>query len=144
MAVNPRQKGASCEILLRDQLRKATGLVFERTPASGAGAIKGDLYIPGTNYRHCIEVKHYADSHFNDKMFTSKTNNVVVWWNKIVKQAAETNKEPILIFKYNRSKFFVCTATKPANTEKFVDIRWLKCYTMLLDDWLKEEIKWTK
>lgn len=145
MAVNPRQKGAACEIKLRDDLRKLTGLGFERTPASGAGAIKGDLYLPGTNYRYCIEVKHYAESHFNDKMFTSKTNNIVLWWTKLKQQAKATNKEPLLIFKYNRSKFFVCTNVKPANTENYVDIRWLGCYTMLLDEWLgKETIKWLK
>lgn len=143
MAVNPRQKGAACEILLRDKLIKETGHAFERVPGSGAGVIKGDLYIPGKNYRFCLEIKHYADSHWNDKIFTSKTNNIVLWWTKLKLQAKQNNKEPLLIFKYNRSKFFVCTATKPANTDSYVDIRWLGCYTMLLDEWLgKENIKW--
>jgi Holliday junction resolvase len=134
--VNPRQKGATCETDLRDKLRKATGLLFERVPGSGAGKIKGDLYLPTHPYIHCIEVKHYADSHWNDKIFTSKTNNFVVWWKKIVSQAKETNKEPLLIFKYNRSKYFIATVNRPTNTENFVDIRWLKCYTLLLDEWL--------
>lgn len=118
--------------------------MFERTPASGALAYaKGDLWLPSQNCAYCIEIKHYADSHFNDKIFTSKTNNVVVWWNKIKKQAAECGKKPLLIFKYNRSKLFVCTATKPAATENYIDIRWLGCYTMLLEEWLKkEEITW--
>jgi len=145
VAVNPRQKGAACEIVVRDLLRKHTSLEFERVPGSGAGAIKGDLYIPTKPYKHCIEIKHYADSHFNDKMFTSKTNNIVVWWTKLEQQAKATNKEPLLIFKYNRSKFFVCTTAKPVNTDNYVDIRWLKCYTLTLDEWLrKETISWLK
>jgi Holliday junction resolvase len=143
--VNPRQKGASCEIVVRDLLIQRTGLPFERVPGSGAGAIKGDLHIPRAKDRFCIEIKHYADSHFNDKIFTSKTNNIVVWWKKLVTQAASNNKEPILIWKYNRSKFYVCTAIKPVNTDNYVDIRWLGCYTLLLDEWLgKETIKWLK
>lgn len=141
--VNSRQKGAACETVLRDKLNDLTGLGFERVPGSGAGKIKGDLYIPGADYRYCIEIKHYAESSFTDKIFTSKTNNIVVWWNKLKQQAKATNKEPLLIFKYNRSKFFVCTAKKPANSENYIDIRWLGCYTMLLDEWLeRENIKW--
>lgn len=143
--VNPRAKGASCEKVVQELLIKETGLAFERVPGSGAGKIKGDLYIPGVKDRFCIEIKHYAESHFNDKIFTSKTNNVVLWWNKIKKQAKENNKEPLLIFKYNRSKFFVCTSIKPANTENYVDIRWLGCYTLILDEWLrKEKVSWLK
>jgi Holliday junction resolvase len=142
--VNARQKGASCETQLRDKLRLATGLPFERVPGSGAGAIKGDLYIPTHPYVHCIEVKHYADSHWNDKIFTSKSNNFVMWWKKLVNQAKATGKEPLLIFRYDRSKFFVATIKKPVNTENYVDICWLKCYTLVLDEWLeKENIKWS-
>lgn len=145
MAVNPRQKGAACETVVRDLLIKHTGLEFERVPGSGAGKIKGDVHIPNKNDRYCIEIKHYADSHFNDKVFTSKTNNITLWWTKLKKQAKETGKEPLLIFKYNRSKFFVCMDKKPANSDNYVDIRFLNCYTMLLDEWLKKEnIAWLK
>lgn len=144
MAVNPRQKGAACENTVRDLLIQHTGLAFERVPGSGGGKIKGDVYIPGVRDTYCIEIKHYAESHLNDKIFTSKTNNTVVWWTKLVQQAKSMNKKPLLIFKYNRSKFFVCTDTPPTKTNKFLDIRWLNCYTMLLDDWLKEDISWIK
>lgn len=143
--VNPRAKGASCEKVVQDLLIKHTGLAFERVPGSGAGRIKGDLYIPSAKDRFCIEIKHYAESHFNDKILTSKTNNIVLWWNKIKKQAKESNKEPLLIFKYNRSKFFVCTSIKPATFNNYIDIGSLGCYTMILDEWLKKEnIQWLK
>lgn len=142
--VNSRQKGAACEEALRQILTNASGHVFKRVPGSGAGKIKGDLYIPDVRDRYCFEVKHYAESHFNDKILTSKTNNIVVWWTKLVKQAKQNAKEPVLIFKYNRSKYFVCVAEKPAKSNKFLYIGHLNCYTMLLDDWLTEDIRWTK
>jgi Holliday junction resolvase len=142
--VNVRQKGARGETQVRDLLRQYTGLQFERVPCSGAlPYLKGDLHIPNSNNNFCIEVKNYAESHFNDKIFTSKTNNLVNWWTKIVEQSKKCNKEPLLFFKYNRSKIFVCTAIKPINTQMFVDIRWLKCYIILAEEWLrKENIKW--
>jgi hypothetical protein len=135
--VNPRAKGAIGENKVKEVLDDATGLVFERTPGSGNGAIKGDLHIPGYKNAFCIEVKNYAESPFNDKIFTSKTSNLVLWWEKLVKQSA--GKKPLLIFKYNRSKLFVGTSIKPTKVKKYVEIAWLSCYIMLLDDWLKEE-----
>jgi hypothetical protein len=67
-----------------------------------------------------------------------------MWWKKLVNQAKATGKEPLLIFRYDRSKFFVATIKKPVNTENYVDICWLKCYTLVLDEWLeKENIKWS-
>lgn len=142
--VNVRQKGARGELIVRDLLRKETGLNFERVPCSGAlPYLKGDIYIPNCSNKFCIEVKNYEESHFNDKIFTSKTNKLVCWWNKITEQAINCNLEPLLFFKYNRSKLFVCTRIKPTNTEMFVDIRWLKCYIILAEEWLrKENIKW--
>ena len=45
--VDSRAKGARGEYLVRDMLREATGLKFERVPASGAlEYLKGDLYVP--------------------------------------------------------------------------------------------------
>jgi hypothetical protein len=143
--VNSRQKGSRGETQVLELLNKHSTLTFEKVPGSGCGKIKGDLHIPSHPNRFCIEVKNYAESHFNDKIFTSKTNNLVCWWNKIVQQANSTGLEPLLFFKYNRSKIFVCTATKPVNTENYVDIRWLKCYIILAEEWLrKENIKWSK
>jgi Holliday junction resolvase len=146
MTVNVRAKGARGETLVRDLLRKHSGLGFERVPCSGAlPYLKGDLYVPHYSNRFCIEVKNYAESHFNDKIFTSKTNNLVLWWNKLQEQAKNSKQEPLLFFKYNRSKVFVVTSIKPVNTEMFVDIRWLSCYIILAEEWLeKEKIKWSK
>ena len=139
--VDSRQKGARGEDLVRDMLREYTDLQFERVPASGALAyLKGDIYVPNTKNRFCIEVKNYAESPLSDRMFTQeKTNNLVRWWKKVVIQAAGGKQEPLLFFKYNRSKVFVVTEIKPAKVEKFMYISWLDCYVMLAESWLEQE-----
>lgn len=145
--VDSRAKGQRGEYLVRDMLREATGEQFERVPASGAlEYLKGDLYVPDTGKgkprrnRFCIEVKNYADSPLSDRMFTQeKTNNLINWWRKIVHQAAGGSQEPLLFFKYNRSKVFVVTALEPENLDKYMHIRWLDCYVLLAEDWLNLE-----
>ena len=60
--VDSRAKGARGEYLVRDMLRVATGLQFERVPNSGAlEYLKGDLYVPNEKNRFCIEVKNYSE-----------------------------------------------------------------------------------
>ena len=75
--VDSRAKGARGEYAVRDLLRLHTGLQFERVPMSGAlEYLKGDLYVPNTSNRFCIEVKNYEKSALNDTLFTAeKTNN---------------------------------------------------------------------
>lgn len=145
--VDQRQKGARGEYLVRDLLREKTGIKFERVPASGAlPYLKGDLFIPPTdNCLFAIEVKNYKESAFNDKILTNKSNNWKNWWHKIKVQAPQNNKEPLLFFKYDRSKIFVTTNIKPLNTNNFMFYGHLNCYTLLAEDWLdNEKIIWIK
>ena len=140
--VDSRAKGARGEYIVRDVLREATGLQFERVPNSGAlEYLKGDLYVPNERNKFCIEVKNYSESPLNDKIFTAqRTNNLIRWWKKIVQQAKGGDQEPLLFFKYNRSAIFVVTAEKPLSSEsQYMYINWLDCYVMIADDWLKEE-----
>jgi Holliday junction resolvase len=139
--VDSRAKGLRGEYFVRDMLRKHTGHQFERVPNSGAlSYLKGDLYVPSGNNRFCIEVKNYADSPFSDKIFTQpKTNKLVQWWQKLCRQANSMDQEPLLFYKYNRSKVYVCTALPPSNVEEFIHLTWLGCYLMLAESWLEKE-----
>ena len=143
--VDSRVKGQRGEYLVRDMLRDASGLQFERVPSSGALAyLKGDLYIPDANNAFCIEVKNYEKSPLSDKVFTNKTNYLLIWWEKIVKQAELKLQQPLLFFKYSRSKVFVVTNIKPENT-KYMHISWLDCYVCLAEEWLEnEKMEWTR
>lgn len=126
---------------MRDMLREATGLKFERVPASGAlEYLKGDLYVPNNKNFYCIEVKNYKDSPLTDKVFTAqKTNNLIRWWRKVVIQAAGGDQKPLLFFKYDRSKVFVVTEIKPINTTQYLQIAFLNCYILLAEVWLELE-----
>mgnify|MGYP001415773069 FL=1 len=139
--VDSRAKGARGEYLVRDMLREATGLKFERVPASGAlEYLKGDIYVPNNKNIYCIEVKNYADSPLTDKIFTAtKTNNLIRWWKKVVQQAYNGEQKPLLFFKYNRSKVFVVTEVEPSNKTDYMYISFLKCYICLADEWLEVE-----
>lgn len=140
--VDSRAKGARGEYLVRDMLRDSTGLKFERVPNSGAlEYLKGDLYIPHEKNRFCIEVKNYAESPLNDKIFTAKkTNNLIRWWKKLQAQAEQGTQEPLLFFKYNRSSVFVGTPHKPLNPlSEWMFINFLEVYLMEASDWLEYE-----
>ena len=139
--VDSRAKGARGEYLVRDMLREATGLKFERVPASGAlEYLKGDLYVPNQRNFYCIEVKNYKDSPLTDKIFTArKTNNLIKWWRKIVVQAEGGDQKPLLFFKYDRSKVFVVTAEKPTQSDEYLYVGFLDCYILLAEDWLETE-----
>jgi Holliday junction resolvase len=138
--VDSRDKGSRGEYLVRDLLREHTGLGFERVPLSGALAyLKGDIYIPNRHNRYCIECKFYEESALNDKILTNKSNNLIKWWAKIVEQATNQKQEPLLLFKYNRSKIFVATQELPTNTNNYLYIAPLLCYTLLAEEWLTSE-----
>ena len=139
--VDSRAKGARGEYIVRDMLREYTNLQFERVPNSGAlEYLKGDLYVPHEKNRFCLEVKNYAESPLTDRIFTApKTNNLIKWWKKLKEQATGGNQEPLLFFKYNRSPVFVVTEEKPVTTLQYMQIKFLDCYVLLAEDWLKTE-----
>ena len=138
--VDSRAKGARGEYLVRDMLRTHTKLSFERVPASGAlEYLKGDIYVPHAKNKYCIEVKNYQDSPLSDKIFTQpKTNNLIRWWKKLCTQAESGLQEPLLFFKYNRSKIYVGTETKPEYTS-YIYISDINCYICIADQWLEKE-----
>ena len=113
MAVDSRQKGARAEAALKKLLRDKTGLNFQRTPGSGAlnetHMLKGDIYLPNCANRFCIEAKHYKDDHLNSKILTSKNPQLMEWWGQAVRQGLQVDMEPILFFKFDRSKWFMAT-----------------------------------
>ena len=108
--VDSRQKGARAETALKKVLRDATGLNFQRTPGSGAlnetHKLKGDIYIPNEKNKFCIEVKHYKDDHLTSKLLTSKNPQLFQWWEQAITQAEKVDMEPMLFFKFDRSKWF--------------------------------------
>lgn len=143
--VDSKEKGARAEIAVRDELRKLTGLGWERTPSSGAldpiHLLKGDLYVPGHNNKYVVEVKHYADDNLTSSILTAKSPIMLMWWEQAIRQANSCNKKALLIFKYDRSKLFVAFSKPPDGLYNYIllNINDYMIYVALLHDWYEEE-----
>lgn len=143
--VDSREKGARAEAVVRDKLRELTGLQWERTPGSGAldekHQLKGDLYIPGEKNIWCVEVKHYAEDHLTSKLLTGKEPQLLEWWSQTLRQGKQMKRNPLLIFKFDRSKLFVAYSEIPVFLEEYVFINknGYSLYVSLLETWLKVE-----
>lgn len=140
--VDSRDKGARAELLVRDKLRELTGLKWERVPGSGAldpkHQLKGDLYVPGSNLAYAVEVKHYADDHFNTSIFTSKNPQLIQWWEQAVRQGQQLGKKPLLLFKHDRSKIFAAFEDFPQGDYVHSYVHWVTghpFYVAKLEDW---------
>lgn len=112
MAANKsKDKGTRAENALKTILKNRTGLGWERTPLSGAldakHLLKGDLYIPGEKNKYCIEVKHYAESAINHLLLSGVNPQLIKWWEQAEREARENKAEPLLIFKHDRSKWYM-------------------------------------
>ena len=109
--VDSRAKGSRAEAAAKGLLIKHTGLDWQRTPGSGAlnaaHKLKGDLYIPDCKNKFAVEVKHYKDDHLTSKILTDKSPQLLKWWEQAVRQGMQTGREPLLLFKFDRSKWFV-------------------------------------
>lgn len=111
--VDAREKGKRAEYQVRDVLREHTGMGWERVPGSGAFSVahglKGDIYVPDEDYRHCIEVKHYKDDTINCNILKNPDSQFSKFWAQTIREAAEINKEPLLIFKKDRGQWMLAT-----------------------------------
>ena len=146
--VDSRDKGSRAETVVRDYLRTATKLKWERVPGSGAldekHGLKGDLYVPGEKNLYCVEVKHYAEDHFTSRILSGKSPQLFEWWEQCLRQGRQVNKLPLLIFKHDRSKLFAAYDSMPNNDYLYVYVNHhisQPFYVSLLDDFLNDNPK---
>lgn len=145
MSVDPRAKGARAESVVKDALKLATGLKWERVPGSGAlnekHGLKGDLYVPNEKNLWCVEVKHYAEDHLDSRLLTSKDPQLIQFWKQAIRQGEQVGKEPLLIFKFDRSKLFAAFREFPSGGYSyiFISAQGYEFYVALLDQWLAAE-----
>lgn len=145
--VDSRAKGARAESAAKDILVKYTKLNWERIPLSGAldakHGLKGDLYIPNVNNIYCVEVKHYADDQISTKILTDKNPQFIKWWKQCLRQATEVRKQPLLLFKHDRSKWFCANNIYPLNIKDSDFLMFnspeYEIFIFRLEDWLKYE-----
>ena len=145
--VDSRQKGGRAEAAIKKVLRDKTGINFQRTPGSGAlnptHMLKGDIYIPNAANKFCIEVKHYKDDHLTSKVLTGKNPQLIEWWSQAVRQGEQVDMQPLLFFKFDRSKWFIATLME-LNHDRCLDVLF-EDYSFSIynvDDINLKEIEW--
>lgn len=108
-----REKGKRGEYQVRDLFRKHTKLNWERVPGSGMFGVqhqlKGDIYVPNVNYVHCVEIKNYATDSITSNLLNESSSQLEKFWDQCKREAAQIDKEPILIFKKDRGKWLIAT-----------------------------------
>lgn len=112
--VDSRDKGTRGEYKVRDILKAATGLAWERVPGSGGygsmHGLKGDVYLPPSTGRisnYAIEVKCYAEDVVNCNLLNSTQSQLEKFWEQTTREASQMNAKPMLVFKKDRGKFLV-------------------------------------
>ncbi|CAB4134121.1 hypothetical protein UFOVP273_17 [uncultured Caudovirales phage] len=143
--VDSRDKGARAETTVRDELRKVTGHQWERVPGSGAlnekHGLKGDLYIPNEKNNYCVEVKHYSECQIDHTLISGKNPQLLEWWEQTTRQGQQVSREPLLIFKHDRSKLYCAFYEVPSVNYPhiFISKNGHEFFIALLEDWLKHE-----
>jgi Holliday junction resolvase len=138
--IDSRAKGRTAEYKVRDRLRKHTGLDnWERVPLSGAGHIKGDVYLSNERNRYCIEVKSYAEDQIHSNLLNDSTSQFEKFWAQATREAEEMKAEPILVFKKNRGKWRIATENGEMITPEliFQPTEEICLFIYLFDNWLE-------
>ena len=140
MANKSKIKGSAYEAKIKRYLNSHFDIEFERMPLSGSiEYLKGDLWTPHDTaaWPYCIECKHYKDIQWNN-LLTAKTTDILQFWRQAVREAEVMRKEPLLIFRWNRSKDFVGWRDD-VKVDHYVEIKSFGCHFKVtqLDDCVK-------
>lgn len=139
MSSKQAAKGSRFEYDIAARLTSYTNVKWSRSPVSGAGVIKGDLFCATNFYYYCFECKSYADSVIQENLLTAKSNNLFSWWTQCVAQANAMKKKPALVFKKDRGKAFVAVLELIPELNRLsvaTDLADVNIY--LFDDWLSK------
>jgi Holliday junction resolvase len=146
MAVDSKAKGSRAELDAAKFLKTHTGLDFKRVPMSGglheSHQLKGDLYLVNEKNIYCIEIKHYKECHLTSNILTDKKPQIQEWIEQTLREAEQISRKPLLIFKHDRSKWFVCFFEEPTCLDyryMVVVLEDISFYLAKLEDWLKHE-----
>ena len=140
MANKSKIKGSAYEAKIKRYLNSHFDIEFERMPLSGSiEYLKGDIWTPHDTaaWPYWIECKHYKDIQWNN-LLTAKTTDLLNFWRQAVREAEVMRKEPLLIFRWNRSKDFVGWSDD-VEVDHYVEIKSFGCHFKVtqLDDWVK-------
>ena len=132
-------KGSAYEAKIRDLLTEQLKIEFKRMPLSGSlEYLKGDLWTPHDTaaWPYCIVCKHYAEENWNG-LLTAKSSDLLDFWRQAVREAKVMKKKPLVIYRWNRSKDYICWSDD-INLDLQITYKGFDCeFKMgLLQDWL--------
>ena len=141
MASKSKIKGSAYEAKIRDLLTKELNIEFKRMPLSGSiEYLKGDLWTPHDTaaWPYCIECKHYKEVNWNG-LLTATSSDLLNFWRQAQREAEVMKKKPLVIYRWNRSKDYVCWDDE-VEIENYIKCSVFGCkFKMgLLNDWIAE------
>jgi hypothetical protein len=139
MSSKSKTKGTNFEYVVRDAFSKRFDSKFERVPLSGALAyLKGDVFCPWLPaFPYCIEAKHHKEVPWNNLISAKKSSLLLDFWKQTVREAEVMKKQPLLVYKWDRSKIYCCWADDTEVADQItVKIDDLYFKMGLFDEWL--------
>lgn len=140
MANKSKIKGSTFEYKIRDIFTETFGKQFERVPLSGAlSYLKGDIWSPyWPEIRWTIECKHHKEVDWNNILTAPASNLVMTFWDQAAREAAVMKKLPLLIYRWDNGKDYVCWVDEDINCQNqiIIDTEKRKFKMALLSDWL--------
>lgn len=128
--INSRDKGSKFERKIAKMLSEGYGVEFHRTPLSGglhwkeANGVSGDIVPPDTiNFPYNIECKNVETDWDFDKIIAG-TSKFWEFWEQASKDAKDSKKIPLLIFKKNRKDIHIALS--------FTTLPWDKAYDRII------------
>lgn len=140
MSSKSKTKGRSFEYVVRDAFSNNFDNKFERVPLSGAlEYLKGDVYCPWLpDFPYCIEAKHHKEVPWNNLISAKKSSLLLDFWKQTVREAEQMKKNPLLVYKWDRSKIYCCWDDATKLTDQItVEVNSLYFKMGLFDEWLK-------
>lgn len=133
--INSKQKGSTFEGSVAKKLSAVLPINFIRSPGSGAriggknfatmGKLMGEEVMKlfnadvvpinerevGVTFRYSIECKSYKEAD-NFTTIANGTANIFKWFNESVVDSGKIGRDPVLIFKWNRTPTFVAVLAR--------------------------------
>lgn len=113
-SINSKQKGNRNEVQLAKLISKWTGSEFKRTPMSGGLNYENKILVgadilctnPKFFWPFSVETKWYGRFHLSKKL---RSNSIIYTkWAQTLRDANETMRIPLFIFRENNGSFKVC------------------------------------
>lgn len=116
-------KGTSGELEVARLLTSRTDAEWKRTPGSGNGNLKGDIYCEDPEYNGIsVEVKFLEIDLISSTVF-NPSSKLIQYWKQTISQAGK-HKEPLLFFRKNHGKWHIASLIEVESETTYIRVSW--------------------